>query len=71
MDKIEIKNAIIIDGSGSTPYIGNIYLDKGKILAITHGETLDSDISIDAFGKIVIPGFIDLHTHSDVSFLVP
>ena len=70
MDKIEIKNAIIIDGSGSTPYIGNIYLDKGKILAITHGESLDSDISIDAIGKVVTPGFIDLHSHSDFSFLL-
>ena len=51
--------------------VGNLYLNNGKIFAITHWETLDSDISIDAFGKIVIPGFIDLHTHSDVSFLVP
>ena len=36
----------------------------GKIIAITHGESLSYDISIDATGKIVTPGFIDLHTHS-------
>ena len=70
MDKIEIKNATIIDGLGGDPYIGNLYLNDGKIIAITHGESLDSDISIDASGKTVTPGFIDLHTHSDLSFLL-
>ena len=70
MDKIEIKNATIIDGLGGEPYIGNLYLNDGKIIAISYGESLDSDISIDAFGKIVTPGFIDLHTHSDLSFLL-
>ena len=70
MDKIEIKNATIIDGLGGEPYIGNLYLNDGKIIAISHGESLDSDISIDASGKIVTPGFIDLHTHSDLSFLL-
>ena len=70
MDKIEIKNATIIDGLGGDPYIGNLYLNDGKIIAITHGESLDSDISIDATGKTVTPGFIDLHTHSDLSFLL-
>ena len=70
MDKIEIKNATIIDGLGGEPYIGNLYLNDGKIIAITHGESLDSDISIDATGKTVTPGFIDLHTHSDLSFLL-
>ena len=70
MDKIEIKNATIIDGLGGDPYIGNLYLNNGKIIAMTHGATLDSDISIDATGKVVTPGFIDLHTHSDLSFLL-
>ena len=57
MDKIEIKNASIIAGLGGEPYFGNIYLHEGKISAITHGESLDSDISIDASGKIVTPGY--------------
>ncbi len=70
MDKIEIKNATIIDGLGGDPYVGNIYLNNGKIIAITHEQSFDSDISIDANGKVVTPGFIDLHTHSDLSFLL-
>ena len=70
MDRIEIKGGLIIDGIGGSPYIGNIYLNDGTITAITHGESLGSDISIDASGKIVSPGFIDLHSHSDFSFLL-
>ena len=62
MDQIEIKNGLIVDGIGGNPYVGNIYLRDGKIVAITHGESLNSDISIDASGKIVTPGFIDIHT---------
>ena len=70
MDKIEIKNATIIDGLGGDPYLGNIYLNDGKIIAMTNGENISADISIDATGKVVTPGFIDLHTHSDLSFLI-
>ena len=70
MHTIEIKNGIIVDGSGSDSYIGNVYLKDKEIIAITHGEVINSDISIDATGKIVTPGFIDLHSHSDFSFLL-
>ena len=70
MYDIEIKNAIIIDGLGKEPYSGNLYVKDGKIIAITNGESFDADISIDATGKVVTPGFIDLHTHSDLSFLL-
>ena len=70
MHTIEIKNGIIVDGSGSDSYIGNVYLKNKEIIAITHGEVINSDISIDATGKIVTPGFIDLHSHSDFSFLL-
>ena len=70
MNDIEIKNATILDGLGNEPYTGNIYVKNGKIVVITHKETYDARVSLDASGKIVSPGFIDLHTHSDISFLL-
>ena len=70
MNDIEIKNATILDGLGNEPYTGNIYVKDGKIVVITHKETYDASVSLDASGKIVTPGFIDLHTHSDISFLL-
>ena len=70
MNDLEIKNASIIDGLGNDTYKGNLYIKDGKIVAITHKETLEAKESINANGKIVTPGFIDLHTHSDASFLI-
>ena len=70
MNDIEIKNATILDGLGNEPYTGNIYIKDGKIVVITHKETYEASVSLNASGKIVTPGFIDLHTHSDLSFLL-
>ena len=70
MNDIEIKNATILDGLGNEPYTGNIYIKDGKIVVITHKETYEASVSLDASGKTVTPGFIDLHTHSDISFLL-
>ena len=70
MHDIEIKNASIIDGLGNEAYQGNLYVKDKKISAITYGESLESKLSINATGKVLTPGFIDLHSHSDFSFLL-
>ena len=57
MNDIEIKNATILDGLGNEPYTGNIYVKDGKIVVITHKETYEASVSLDASGKIVTPGF--------------
>ena len=43
MNDLEIKNATIVDGLGKESYEGNIYVKNGKIVAITHKESLDSN----------------------------
>ena len=63
MNDLEIKNASIIDGLGNDTYKGNLYIKDGKIVAITHKETLEAKESINANGKIITPGFIDSHSH--------
>jgi len=55
-----IKNGTIVDWSGN--FLGDIYIKDGIINEV--GLDLDKDCKvIDAQGKIIMPGFIDLHVH--------
>jgi len=59
-----IKNAFIIDGAGGEIEKGSILISGGRITAI--GADIDGGdaaITIDASGKYVTPGIIDIHSH--------
>ena len=59
-----IKNGLIYDGKGSEPFEADIGISEDKIVAI--GKIEEGSIeTIDAKGKIVTPGFVDIHTHYD------
>jgi N-acyl-D-amino-acid deacylase len=59
-----IRNATVIDGSGTPRYTADITVRAGVIAAI--GRDLPrGDEEIDASGLIAAPGFIDAHTHDD------
>ena len=60
-----IKNGQVFDGSGREPFIADIGVQNGKIAAIEPSIDASADQVIDAAGKIVTPGFIDVHTHYD------
>jgi len=61
---IKIINGSIIDGTGADPITGAVGIKDGRITSI--GEvTEDAKETIDAQGKTVSPGFIDVHTHYD------
>ena len=59
-----IRGGTIVDGSGGEPFVGDVAVRGGKIAAV--GQGLDAGAEeIDASGKIVTPGFVDVHTHYD------
>lgn len=64
-----IRNARILDGSGSSFEIADVALRHDTICEI--GPSLDahSVISIDAEGLALAPGFIDVHTHDDTAVI--
>ena len=59
-----IKNGLIYDGKGSSPFEGDLAISNEKIAAIGVIDGEAKEI-IDAKGKIVTPGFVDIHTHYD------
>ena len=64
-----IKNGTVVDGVGSPSFISDIGVKKGEIKAIHPGLSGCSGKTIDASGKIVCPGFIDIHSHTDATIL--
>jgi N-acyl-D-amino-acid deacylase len=60
-----IRNGQIIDGSGKPSYEGDIGVKAGKITAIASLQGESAVQTIEAQGKVVAPGFIDVHNHSD------
>lgn len=59
-----IRGGMVFDGTGSAGVQADVALSAGKITAV--GQIAGSGIDeIDATGKIVTPGFVDIHTHYD------
>jgi len=59
-----IRGGAIVDGTGATPYQADLAVNGDRIVAI--GDIPGSGVAeIDATGRIVTPGFVDVHTHYD------
>ena len=58
-----IKNGRVVDGTGSPAFVADVRIEDGRITAI--GDNLTGDDVVDATGRVVAPGFIDIHTHYD------
>jgi len=65
-----ITNGHIIDGTGSPWYSGDIGIRDGKIAAIGNLTAAPRKRTIDAGGKVVAPGFIDMLGQSELTILV-
>ncbi len=65
--EILIKNGLIIDGTGAPGYIGDVLINQGRITDIItdHKIRVSADVILDATGRIISPGFIDIHAHGD------
>lgn len=62
---IIIKNGTIIDGTGATMYRADVGIREDRVEKIGELHNEKADRVIDAQGKFVCPGFIDVNNHSD------
>ena len=62
-----LKGGTVVDGTNSEPYVADIAVKDGKIAKIAATIDGEAETTYDVAGQIVAPGFIDIHTHSDVS----
>lgn len=71
------RNVSVIDGTGAPRYVADVAIERSRIVAIQPaGEThpLLQDIPegaviVDGHGRVLAPGFIDMHAHSDLAVL--
>ncbi len=60
-----ILGGTVVDGSGQPGYVADVGLRDGKIAAIGDLSGDQAELKVDATGRHVVPGFIDLHGHAD------
>ena len=71
MNSTLIRNGKIIDGTGNPWFKADLLINDGKIKKIAPNiKNNDNEKIIDASGLIVSPGFIDIHTHSDITIFL-
>ncbi len=63
-----IKNGTVVDGSGAPGVVADVALEGDRIAAIGPNLAGEAARTIDAKGLMVAPGFIDIHSHSDLVY---
>jgi len=62
-----IKNVQVVDGTGAEPFTGDIGVKDGRIAGVGALQGAGQR-TIDGSGLSAVPGFIDMHSHTDLEF---
>ena len=64
-EPVIVRGGTVVDGSGAPGRIADVVIENGRIRAVGDDLTAGGAAAVDAAGKVVAPGFIDIKTHSD------
>jgi N-acyl-D-amino-acid deacylase len=64
-----IRNVRVLDGSGAEPQTADVAVDDGLVSSIGQLSRYTAGKIVEGDGRILSPGFIDVHTHDDTSVI--
>lgn len=64
-----LRRGLIYDGTGAAPFAGDVAITAGRISAVAAGIAERGTAELDLGGLAVAPGFIDIHSHTDLQLL--
>ena len=70
MADLTISGGTVMDGSGCPGYRADVVVDRGRIVLVGDASEIESTRTWDASGRVVSPGFIDIHSHADFPLYV-
>lgn len=62
-----ITDALIVDGTGVEPFLADVLVQDHHVAVINPPAGTTAEETVEAVGRVLAPGFIDLHTHSDLT----
>jgi N-acyl-D-amino-acid deacylase len=65
---LKITGGTIVDGTKAPRFVGDVGIKDGKVVALGDAPS-DAARTIDAAGRVVCPGFVDIHTHYDAQIM--
>ena len=66
-----LKNCSVIDGTGAPAFAANVGFVDGRVHLFRDGECPPAKETIDACGLTLVPGFLDAHSHGDLTLVSP
>lgn len=60
---LAIRHITIIDGTGRAPFVGDVLVHRGRVIAVGDAEDAIAATEVDGTGRFLIPGLIDMHVH--------
>ena len=70
MYDVVFESCTVVDGSGGRSFVSDVAVQGGKIAAVGALAHAEAQRRVSGSGKVLAPGFIDMHTHSDLPLLV-
>src|SRR2546425_12783517 len=64
MHDLIVRGGTVVDGTGARPFRADVAVDGGRIARVGQIGG-DAKVMINATGRLVTPGFVDVHTHYD------